>query len=174
MLSSAVWLHTDQTYAHISGAEQILSTKILKGEKPGDIPVELPTAAPLDLASPLPEKSPSAFRADPMPPSSPYDPWPAARRRPGRRRSGSCQPSIRLTTLVQQLDECVFVAVFKFARFDRLHGRDARGSSVAAVGLRRHIVLKGVPAPEGFTANMNYCLLMEETGTKKGRFCPNS
>src|SRR5260370_35438378 len=33
---------------------------------------------------------------------------------------------------IQQLDECVFVAVFKFARFDRLHGRDARGSSVAA------------------------------------------
>jgi hypothetical protein len=33
-------------------------------------------------------------------------------------------------------------------------------------------VLKGEPAPEGFTANMNYCLLMEETGMKKGRFCP--
>jgi hypothetical protein len=31
---------------------------------------------------------------------------------------------------------------------------------------------EGVPAPEGFTANMNYCLLMEETGKKKGRFCP--
>jgi hypothetical protein len=31
----------------------------------------------------------------------------------------------RLRFLVQQLDECVFVAVFKFARFDRLHGRDA-------------------------------------------------
>jgi hypothetical protein len=27
MLSSAVWLHTDQTYPHISGAEQILSTR---------------------------------------------------------------------------------------------------------------------------------------------------
>jgi hypothetical protein len=22
------------------------------------------------------------------------------------------------------------------------------------------------------TANMNYCLVMEETGEKKGRFCP--
>ena len=46
----------------------------------------------------------------------------------------------RLRFLVQQLDECVFVAVFKFARFDRLHGRDARSKpkfsvAVAAVAV---------------------------------------
>jgi hypothetical protein len=37
---------------------------------------------------------------------------------------------------------------------------------------RTFIVLKAVFAPEGFTANMNYCLVMEETGEKKRRFCP--
>ncbi len=37
-----------------------------------------------------------------------------------------------------------------------------------------HIVLEGEPAPEGFTADMNYCLLMEETGTKKGDFVRDS
>ena len=73
----------------------------------------LPTLRPWPWLRPC-RKSPSAFRADPMPPSSPYDPWPAARRRPCRRRSGSCQR-------IHQVDECVFVAVFKFARFDRLH-----------------------------------------------------
>src|SRR5258708_25006396 len=44
----------------------------------------------------------------------------------------------RLHFMVQQLDECVFVAVFKFARFDRLHGRDARSKpkfSVAVVAV---------------------------------------
>jgi hypothetical protein len=46
----------------------------------------------------------------------------------------------RLRFLVQQFDECVFVAVFKFARFDRLHGRGARSKpkfsvAVAAVAV---------------------------------------
>ncbi len=36
--------------------------KILKGEKPGNIPVELPTTAPLALASPLPEIAISILR----------------------------------------------------------------------------------------------------------------
>jgi hypothetical protein len=58
MLSSAVWLHTDQTYPHMR----------------------------------------------PMPPSSPYDPWPAARRRPCRRRSGSCQR-------IHQVDDVAGIAV---------------------------------------------------------------
>jgi hypothetical protein len=39
---------------------------------------------------------------------------------------------------------------------------------------RTFIVLKGVPALEGFTANMNYCLVMEETGKKKGGFVRDS
>jgi hypothetical protein len=39
---------------------------------------------------------------------------------------------------------------------------------------RTFIVLKGVPAPEGFTANMNYCLVMEETGKKKSGFVRDS
>src|ERR1700704_4909920 len=106
---------------------------------------------------PWPWLRPCRKSADPMPPSSPYDPWPAARRRPCRRRSGSCQrihqvddvagigftavrSGSRLHFLVQQLDECVFVAVFKFARFDRLHGRDTRSKpefsvAVAAVAV---------------------------------------
>src|SRR5712664_2634804 len=58
MLSSAVWLHTDQTYPHMR----------------------------------------------PMPPSSPYDPRPAARRRPCRRRSGSCQR-------IHQVDAVAGIAV---------------------------------------------------------------
>ena len=46
----------------------------------------------------------------------------------------------RLRFLVQQRAECVFVAVFKFARFDRLHRRDARSKpkfsvAVAAVAV---------------------------------------
>ena len=46
----------------------------------------------------------------------------------------------RLRFLVHQRAECVFVAVFKFARFDRLHGRDARSKpkfsvAVAAVAV---------------------------------------
>ena len=41
----------------------------------------------------------------------------------------------RLRFLVQQLDECVFVAVFKFARFDRLHRRDARSKPKFSVAV---------------------------------------
>jgi hypothetical protein len=54
----------------------------------------------------------------------------------------------RLHFLVQQLDECVFVAVFKFARFDRLHGRDARSKpkfSVAVAGVAA-VAVAGVAA----------------------------
>jgi hypothetical protein len=32
---------------------------------------------------------------------------------------------------------------------------------------RTFIVLKGVPAPEGFTANMNYCLVWKRLGRKR-------
>jgi hypothetical protein len=43
---------------------------------------------------------------------------------------------LRLRFLVlQQLDECVFVAVFKFARFDRLQGRDARSKPKFSVAV---------------------------------------
>ena len=49
----------------------------------------------------------------------------------------------RLRFLVQQLDECVFVAVFKFARFDRLHGRDARSKSKFSVAV---VAVAGVAA----------------------------
>jgi putative ABC transport system substrate-binding protein len=42
------------------GADSV--DKILKGEKSGDIPVELPTAASLALASPLPEIAISILR----------------------------------------------------------------------------------------------------------------
>jgi hypothetical protein len=35
MLSSAVWLHTDQTYPHISGAEQISFDSQVVVEKQG-------------------------------------------------------------------------------------------------------------------------------------------
>jgi hypothetical protein len=84
----------------------------------------------------------------PMPPSSPYDPWPARGDALADVVQALASASIRLTTLpvsrgftavrtgsrlrflVQQRAECVFVAVFKFARFDRLHRRDAmRGQS---------------------------------------------
>jgi hypothetical protein len=41
-------------------------------------------------------------------------------------------------------------------------------------GGRTFIVLKGIPAPEGFTANMNYCLVMEETGKTEGGFVRDS
>src|SRR6267142_725299 len=87
-----------------------------------------------------------------MPPS-PYDPWPAARRRLADLVQALASASIRLTMLpvsrgftavrtgsrlrflVQQLDECVFVAVFKFARFDRLHRRDARSKPKFSVAV---------------------------------------
>src|SRR5882672_12036745 len=78
---------------------------------------------------------------------SPFD------RRPCRRRSAPASASLRLTTLpvsrgftsvrtgsrlrflVQQRAECVFVAIFKFARFDRLHGRDARSKPKFSVAV---------------------------------------
>ena len=41
----------------------------------------------------------------------------------------------RLRFLVQQRAECVFVAVFKFSRFDRLHGRDARSKPKFSVAV---------------------------------------
>jgi len=52
----------EQTYPHIfrRGADYV--DKILKGEKPGNIPVELPMTAPLALASPLPEIAISILR----------------------------------------------------------------------------------------------------------------
>jgi len=51
-----------KTYPHIfrRGADYV--DKILKGEKPGNIPVELPMTAPLALASPLPEIAISILR----------------------------------------------------------------------------------------------------------------
>src|ERR1700675_179935 len=88
----------------------------------------------------------SAFR-NPMPPSSPYTTLePAAKRRPCRRRQALAGASIRL-----QLDECVFVAGFKFARFARLHGRDARSKpkfsvAVAAVAVVAGVAVAGVAA----------------------------
>jgi hypothetical protein len=39
---------------------------------------------------------------------------------------------------------------------------------------RTFIVLKGVPAPEGFTANMNYCLVWKRLGRKRGGFVRDS
>jgi hypothetical protein len=50
------------------------------------------------------------------------------------RRTGS-----GLRFLVQQLDECV-VALFKFGRFDRLHGRDARSKSKFSVAVAAVVV----------------------------------
>ena len=44
-----------------------------------------------------------------------------------------------LRFLVQQLDECV-VALFKFGRFDRLHGRDARSKSKFSVAVAAVVV----------------------------------
>jgi hypothetical protein len=44
-----------------------------------------------------------------------------------------------LRFLVQQLDECV-VALFKFGRFDRLHGRDARSKSQFSIALAAVVV----------------------------------
>src|SRR5712691_4619735 len=86
-----------------------------------------------------------------MPPSS--HPWPAARRRLADLVQALARASIRLTMLpvsrgftavrtgsrlrflVQQLDECVFVAVFKFCPLDRLHGRDARSKPKFSVAV---------------------------------------
>ena len=41
----------------------------------------------------------------------------------------------RLRFLVHQRAECVFVAVFKFSSFDRLHGRDARSKPKFSVAV---------------------------------------
>jgi len=146
MLSSAVWLHTDQTYPHISGAEQILSKtrrhscrtayggalglgfalagnpltrcRLLRLTTLG----RLRGAALADVVQALASAS---IRLTTLPASRGFTAV----------RTGS-----RLRFLVQQLDECVFVAVFKFARFDRLHGRDTRSKpkfsvTVAAVAV---------------------------------------
>ena len=48
--------------------------------------------------------------------------------------------------MVQQLDECVFVAVFKFAGFDRLHGRDARSKPKFSVAVVAVAAIAGVAA----------------------------
>ena len=110
MLSSAVWLHTDQTYPHISGAEQIMPTRSLRVKNPATFLSNCLRRRPWPWLRPC-RKSPSAFRADPMPPSSAYDPWPTARRRPCRRRSGSCQR-------IHQVDDVAGIA--------RFHGRSYR------------------------------------------------
>ena len=47
----------------------------------------------------------------------------------------------RLRFLVQQRAECVFVAVFKFSRFDRLHGRDARSKPKFSVAVAVAVVV---------------------------------
>src|SRR5216684_1468561 len=46
----------------------------------------------------------------------------------------------RLRFLVHQRAECVFVAVFKFSRFDRLHGRDARSKPKFSVAVAAVVV----------------------------------
>ena len=50
-----------------------------------------------------------------------------------------------LALLVQQLDECV-VALFKFGRFDRLHGRDARSKSKFSIAVAAVVVAAVVVA----------------------------
>jgi hypothetical protein len=69
-----------------SGAEEIMSTRSLRVKNPATFLSNCLRRRPWPWLRPC-RKSPSAL----MPPSSPSDPWPAARRRPCRRRSGSCQ-----------------------------------------------------------------------------------